>query len=192
MDIKCAGTFGSQAQLMRIPVVLLALLFFANQLVFSEEFALTPSSHSWGNCVVYSDGNALYAVSRTNLQPLWSESGLFYRETVDFDDLAFAAEVAKKKRTRPTQMFAEHYVRDGRLYVVLNRSAFGPEKGNVLAAFDLTQEGKILWRIALDEKQYSQKLRFAVIDSLIENQLTVFLSDDSVLRVDAITGAVDQ
>ena len=178
---------------MRIQIVLLALLSFADQPVFSEEFALTPSSHSWGNCAVYSDGNALYAVSRTNVQPLWSESGLFYREMVDFDDLAFAAEeVAKKKRTRPTQMFAEHYVRNGRLYVVLNRSAFGPEKGNILAAFDLTQEGKILWRIALDEKQYSQKRRFSIIDSLAENQLTVFLSDNSVLRIDVMTGTINQ
>ena len=177
---------------MRIQIVLLALLFHITQPVFSEEFALTPSSHSWENCAVYSDGNALYAVSRASLQPLWSESGLFYRETVDFDDLAFATEeVARKKRTRPTQMFAEHYVRDGRLYVVLNRSAFGLEKGNILAAFDLTQEGKILWRIALDEKQYSQKLRFAVIDSLIGNQLTVILSDNSVLRIDTTTGAIN-
>ena len=163
-----------------------------DQPVFSAEFALTPSSHSWEDCAVYSDGNALYAVSRTDLLPLWSESGLFYRETVDFDDLAFATEeVAKKKRTRPTQMFAEHYVRDGRLYVVLNRSALGPEKGNVFAAFDLTQDGKILWRIALDEKQYSQKLRFNVIDSLIDNQLAVILSDNSVLQIDAMTGTIN-
>ena len=140
-------------------------------------------SHSFENCVIYSDGNALYAVNRVDSQPLWSETGEFYRETFDFDDWTFAPESQKKKRNRPTQMFAEHLVREGRLYVILNRSAFSPKRGNVLVAFDLKQEGKLLWRIALDEEQYSRKLRFDFIETLIDGELTVLLSDRSVMRI---------
>jgi len=121
------------------------------------------------------------------MQPLWSQSlcneeGVFYREMYDFDDWTFAPE-SQKHRARPTQMFAEHLVRDGRLYVILNRSAFGPERGNVLAAFDLTQEGKLLWRVALDEERYSRRIRFDLIESLIDDQLTVLLTDESVLHI---------
>ena len=153
-------------------------------LISHFSFAMvSPCSHSFENCVVYSDGNALYAVNRIDSQPLWSETGEFYRETFDFDDWTFAPEHEKKKRGRPTQMFAEHLLRDGRLYVILNRSAFGPKRGNVLAAFDLTQEGKLLWRIALEEEQYSRKLRFDLIETLIDDQLTVLLSDRSTLRI---------
>ena len=164
-------------------------------LLFFFHFALliSPNSHSWENCVVYSDGNALYAVDRTNMHPLWSQSlcneaGVFYREAYDFDDWTFAPEGGKKDRTRPTQMFAEHLVRDGRLYVILNRSAFGPERGNVLAAFDLTQEGKLLWRLSLDEEMYSRRIRFDLIESLIDNQLTVLLTDQSVRQIDIGSG----
>ena len=151
--------------------------------IFHFSFSEVPlNSHSWDNCVVYSDGNALYAVNRTDLQPLWSETGLFYRESFDFDDWMFAPEASKKNRIRPTQMFAEHLVRDGRLYVILNRSAFGPERGNVLTAFDLTQEGKLLWRVALDEDKYSRRVRFDLIETLIDGQLTVLLTDGSQMR----------
>jgi len=167
------------------------LSFVICHLSFAMSFAeIPPNSYCWDNCVVYSDGNALYAVNRMDSQPLWSETGLFYRETFDFDDWTFAPESQKKKRTRPTQMFAEHLVREGRLYVILNRSAFGPKRGNVLAAFDLTQEGKLLWRIALDEEQYARKLRFDLIETLIDDQLTVLLSDQSVLRIMLASGPV--
>ena len=159
---------------------LIYLSFVICHLSFAE---VSPNSHSWENCVVYSDGNALYAVDRNDLRPLWSETGLFYRETFDFDDLIFASENRKNNHKRPTQMFAEHLVREGRLYVILNRSAFGPERGNVLVAFDLTQEGKLLWRIALDEEKYSRNLRFDLMETLIGDQLTVLLSDQSVLQV---------
>jgi len=113
---------------------------------------------------------------------------VFYREAFDFDDWTFAPESEKKDRTHPTQMFAEHLVRDGRLYVILNRSAFGPERGNVLAAFDLTQEGKLLWRLSLDEEMYSRRIRFDLIESLIDNQLTVLLTDQSVRQIDIGSG----
>jgi len=157
-------------------------------LISHFSFAMvSPCSHSFENCVVYSDGNALYAVNRIDSQPLWSETGLFYRETFDFDDRAFSPENQKKSR-RPTQMFAEHLVRQGRLYVILNRSASGSKHGNVLAAFDLTQEGKLLWRIALEEEQYSRKLRFDLIDTLVDDQLTVLLSDRSALQINVIHG----
>ena len=157
-------------------------------LISHFSFLILINSHSWENCVVYSDGNALYAVNRADMQPLWSQSlcneaGVFYRESYDFDDWTFAPESKKKDRIRPTQMFAEHLVRDGRLYVILNRSAFGPERGNVLAAFDLTQEGKLLWRVALDEEKYARRIRFDLIESLIDDQLTVLLTDESVLHI---------
>ena len=162
--------------------ILFPISYFLCPLSYAE---LLPNSHSWEDCVVYSDGNALYAVNRVDSQPLWSETGLFYRETFDFDDWTFAPENKEKKRNRPTQMFAEHLVRAGRLYVVLNRSAFGPERGNVLAAFDLTQEGKLLWRVTLDEEAYSRRLRFDLMETLIDDRLTVLLSDQSVLQIDA-------
>ena len=117
------------------------------------------------------------------MQPLWSETGLFYRESFDFDDWTFAPESRQKDRALPTQMFAEHLVREGRLYVILNRSAFGPERGNVLAAFDLTQEGKLLWRITLDEEKYSRRIRFDLIESLTGDLLTVLLTDESTLHI---------
>ncbi|MCL2304349.1 MAG: hypothetical protein FWC43_03295 [Planctomycetaceae bacterium] len=156
------------------------LIFFVSHFSFAE---VPPNSYSWENCVVYSDGNALYAVNRADSQPLWSETGQFYRESFDFDDWAFAPETKRKNRARPTQMFAEHLVREGRLYVLLNRSAFGPQRGNVLAAFDLTQEGKLLWRISLEEEKYSRNIRFDLIETLIDDQLTVLLTDRSVLRI---------
>ncbi len=174
----------------KIHLISLIFVLFVIQPVFSEDVSIPPSSHSWENCVVFSDGNSLYAVSRANSRPLWSDSGLFYREAFDFDDFLFASENQRKKRRRPTQMFASHLVQEGRLYVLLNRSAFGPERGNVLAAFDLTQEGKILWRLAWDEKKYSQRLRFESIETLQDGRLTVYLSDQALLRIDAATGAI--
>lgn len=150
-------------------------------------------SNQWRNVEILSSTNALFAVDSQTRKPLWSESGEFYRESFDFDDLQvhldgqLGQEENQEMTQLPPSISVEHLIQFGRLYAVLDRSAIRPQKGNVLLAFDLEQQGKVVWRLAAPSKTAFQSLL-----SLVRDQLTFTLSDGTTLQLDVATGEISQ
>lgn len=165
-------------------------IFLAICFVFSTNSLKSQpqrNTNCWENVEIVSTTNALFAVDAQSRKPLWSKTGEFYRESFDFDDLDIRFDQGNEEENieLPQRMSVEHQIQFGRLYAVLDRSSIRPEKGNVLIAFDLTQEGKVVWRLSAPPKT-----TFQSIVSLIRDQLTLLLSDGTTLQMDAATGEI--
>ena len=133
-----------------------------------------------GEGVVFrSDGNAVFAVSAADGQPVWSQTGLLFREryTPTFERSA----VKSLRKKQPFRNDVPMLQRFGRLYVLLEKS---PESvdGNVLVSLDLATQGKLVFR------RESGRTRFVRFVSLVGDTLTVECADGSTISLDVATG----
>ncbi|MGL6225839.1 MAG: hypothetical protein ACRC10_04335 [Thermoguttaceae bacterium] len=161
-------------------VVPVFLLFFQST-IFSGE---REPTNSWNGLLFYAQKTALFAVDATTGEPVWSETGEFYREQKVGDDWKKEHQELSRS-TQPScqpvkhEMSIPHLIRNNRLYVVLPKSGRNHKFGTVLLAFSLKQEGKLIWKI---------ERPIVAIESLVGDDLCIREKNGRLFHLDVATG----
>ena len=148
------------------------------RIVLFSMFAASGFAAEWDGVTFQSDGNAVFAVNAEG-KPVWSATGLLFRERYSPMSERAAAEFSAMKR--PLRDDVPMLQRFGRLHVILAKSP-EPTDGNVLVSLDLATQGKLVFR------RDSGTATFARFVSLIGDTLTIEHTEGTMLTLDVATG----
>lgn len=173
--------------LIRIGVVVPAFLIFPTFLLLFQSTLFSgerePTNY-WNGLLFYAHETALFAADATTGEPVWSETGEFYREQRVEDDWKNGRQELSRSTQPSTQpvkheMSIPHLIRHNRLYVVLPKSGRNPKLGTVLLAFSLKQEGKLIWKM---------ERPIVAIESLVGDDLCIREKNGRLFHLDVATG----